>query len=162
MDEIKRTTKEVALSKLMDTCSKREICESKAIEFLWRWKVNVEHHNEILESLISNKFIDNERYARLYVKGKKNLSSWGKGKIKENLSIKRIDKEIIKNVLEEEYSNEENIENLKKALSKKMKSTKYKDEYDLRNKLVRFGISRGFEYENVLSEIKNMINLEEF
>ncbi|MEG1794551.1 MAG: regulatory protein RecX [Rikenellaceae bacterium] len=148
-------TKDKALIKLTDMCSKREICPSKATELMWRWGVKANDQQEILEYLTLNRFIDPKRYALLFVREKCRLGKWGKRKIIEALRIKHISKEVITTAIEQEYKEEK--ETLELIITQKMKTIKGKDSRDIANKLIRFALSRGFEYEevkNVLEKLK--------
>lgn len=148
-------TKDKALIKLTDMCSKREICPSKATELMWRWGVKANDQQEILEYLTLNRFIDPKRYALLFVREKCRLGKWGKRKIIEALRIKHISKEVITTAIEQEYKEEK--ETLELIIKQKMKTIKGKDSRDIANKLIRFALSRGFEYEevkNVLEKLK--------
>ncbi|MEG2282711.1 MAG: RecX family transcriptional regulator, partial [Rikenellaceae bacterium] len=80
---------------------------------------------------------------------------WGKRKIIEALRIKHISKEVITTAIEQEYKEEK--ETLELIIKQKMKTIKGKDSRDIANKLIRFALSRGFEYEevkNVLEKLK--------
>ena len=140
--------KDKALIKLSGHCSKREICTSKAHELMWRWGVPKHEQDEIVEYLISNRFIDDERYTRAFVQDKRAFSSWGRRKVEEALKIKRIPSNIIELVIREEYK-ENDLDALEIMLTDKAKNIKAKDQYDFRNKLIRFGLSRGYEYSEV-------------
>lgn len=153
MDEI---TKEKALTKLTDMCSKREICPSKATELMWRWGVKPDDQQEVLEYLTQNRYIDPKRYATLFVREKCRIGKWGKRKIIEALRIKHLSKEIIATALEQEYHEDKEV--LEAIIKQKIKTTKGKDANDIRNKVIRFALSRGFEYEEVSSVLKRIKN----
>lgn len=151
MDEI---TKEKALGKLTDMCSKREMCPSKATELMWRWGVKPNDQQAILEYLTQNRYIDPKRYALLFVREKCRIGKWGKRKIIEALRIKQLSKEVIAFAIEQEYSEDE--ENLETILKQKLKTTKGKDSRDIANKVIRFGLSRGFEFEDIKSVLEKL------
>lgn len=158
----KEITKEKALSKLMTLCSKREICTGKARELMWRWGLPQEQQEEIIADLTKYKYIDDMRYARFFVRDKSRFSAWGRHKIAENLRVKRIPQEFITQALEEEYPESANEENIRKILQQKCRSVKYRDNYDLRNKLIRFGLSRGYDREDVFREVDRIVkNIEQ-
>lgn len=147
-------TKEKALSKLADMCSKREICPSKASELMKRWGVKPDQEQEILEYLTLNRYIDPKRYATLFVREKCRTGKWGKRKIMEALYVKRISKEVIAFALEQEYKEDSSV--LIKMLKQKRTTVKGKDDNDIRNKLIRFALSRGFDFEDINSALKKL------
>lgn len=153
MDKI---TKEKALTKLTDMCAKREICPSKATELMWRWGVKPDEQQEILEYLTLHRYIDPKRYATLFVREKCRIGKWGKRKIIEALRVKHLSKEVISFAIEQEYR--EDKETLTTILKQKIKTTKGKDANDIRNKVIRFGLSRGFEYEDIATALKEIKN----
>lgn len=85
--------KEIIL-KLERHCSFSEKCKSDIIKKLYDWKI-FNNHNEIINHLITNNYINEERYALQYCRGKFNSRSWGKIKIGNHLHQKGIDKNII-------------------------------------------------------------------
>jgi regulatory protein len=100
-------------------------------------------------------FINEERYSTAFVKDKFNYNKWGKVKIAAHLRTKNIPGEIIKTSLDtidkELYKN-----TLKDLISHHRRSVKYKNNYDLKSKLLRYGLSKGFE-SNLLYDILNDI-----
>lgn len=100
----------------------------------------------IMESLIENKFLDEERFARSFTRGSYRHKKWGWNKIKMHLKNKRLTSYCIKKG-KEEIILEEYLQMIEYELSKKWKSITGKSHYEKVNKLTRFGISRGYEYE---------------
>ena len=122
--------------------------------------------SEIVGKLIEDNYINEERYAVAFVRDKSTLAGWGRKKIEYALKNKGIGQTVIKNALDS-ISSESNIALLEKLLLKKMKELKPKLESKedgtkrLREKLLRFAISRGFSYEDILKVInKTLANLE--
>ncbi|MEG2479095.1 MAG: RecX family transcriptional regulator, partial [Mucinivorans sp.] len=94
-------TPEQALETLRWLCAKMERCESDAVRSLYRWGVEKQHHREILDKLVAEKFIDQNRYARGYISEKLAAGNWGRSKIAYALNAKGIEKEIIESTLQE-------------------------------------------------------------
>lgn len=140
--------KEKGLARLMRICSVCEKCRKDALTSLERWEVDPKEHSEIVDYLIENKYIDERRYAKAFIRDKSNYSNWGETKIKMALRAKGISAELINEYIGE--INPKSMEQkIKKALETKMRSIKYKDKYDLRNKLLRFASSRGYSMDVV-------------
>ncbi len=157
MAELKRKkTAEQALRTLMNLCAKSEKSTGDAYRLLFSWGVAKEEHDKIVERLLENKFIDDRRYAEAFVRDKMNFSRWGGYKIRAALRNKKIDENIINEVLAEvdgQYMDDK----LERQLLSKMKSLKYKNSYELRAKLIRYGSGLGFEYDNVCDAIDRLM-----
>lgn len=144
-----------AFQKAAYFCSKSEKCTSEIQEKLKLWELTLEDSEIVIAKLKDEKYIDDERFARAYVKDKFRFNHWGKQKIAHMLRNKNISKEIQElafgEIEEESYSDV-----LKKLLSDKARSVKGKDEYDKRNKMMRFAIGRGFESGEIYKVLKEM------
>jgi regulatory protein len=109
----------------------------------------------IIDLLKAEKYIDDERFARAYVKDKFRFNHWGKQKIAHMLRAKSISPEI-QELAFEEIEDEGYADELLKLLTDKEKSIKAKDKFDKRNKLMRFAMGRGFETSKIYSVLKEM------
>ncbi len=133
-----------ALSKAMRQCSQREFCASDIEARLETWGVPESDCQKILSTLIKENFINEERYARAFAKDKFNYNRWGKIKIAAHLRAKRISSAIISTALES-VDNELYVNTLKSLIESHRRSVKAKNPYEMKAKLLRFGLSRGFE-----------------
>jgi regulatory protein len=145
-----------ALSKAMALCSQREYCKDDIKTKLQSWSVSDPDSLKILTVLIKENFINEKRYAEAFVKDKFNYNKWGRVKIRANLKIKKIPADIISAALEsiEQELYRKIAEDL---LKNHRRSVKAKNQYDLKGKLLRYGLSKGFESDllyDILSEIK--------
>lgn len=134
--------KQVALKKAMALCSRSEHCLSDIKYKLLEWEA--EEMESILENLIENKFIDENRFTRAFVNDKYKFNRWGKTKIAYMLRQKAVPSPIILACLNE-IPEEEYMNIAKEVFSAKIKQTKAPDKYSLKTKLYRFMASRGFE-----------------
>lgn len=134
---------EKALGRLMKQCSLSERCRKDCIVSLDRWEVAKSDQQKIIDYLVENKYVDENRYVAAYVKDKSRFSNWGEAKIKTGLRTKGISWELINEAVSE-IDTEAMEEKIVKALETKLRGLKYKDKYDLRNKLLRFAFSRGY------------------
>ena len=145
-----------ALSYTMDLCSRQEKCSSEIREKLKKFKVQEAAVEKVLQTLKKEGFIDESRYAGMFVRDKLRINRWGKIKIQYMLSSKRIPDEIIREAMEG-IDDQNYLEILKEELSKKQKSVKVENPFEVRNKLARFAQQRGFESGlifQVLDEMK--------
>ena len=111
-----------------------------------RWELPEEEQARVMQRLISERYVDDERYARAFVKDKVRYNKWGRRKVEQALWQKHIDEDIRQRVLDE-VDDEEYLSVLRPLLKQKRKSTKANSDYELNQKLVRFAISRGFTYD---------------
>ena len=89
-----------ALTKAMNQCSRRELCKSDLESRLESWGVSWNDSVKIINLLTKENFINEERYARAFVRDKFNYNKWGKIKIAAHLKSKKISSEAIKNGLD--------------------------------------------------------------
>jgi regulatory protein len=140
-----------ALSKAMAYCSRRESCNSDIRVKIKSWGIENEDADKIISTLQNENFLNELRYARSFAKDKFLYNKWGKVKIASHLKVKGISSENIKKAFEE-IDNKEYNEMIKKIIASHRKTVKAKNDYDMKARLLRFGLSRGFE-SNILYEI---------
>lgn len=152
----KQLTPKTALNRAQWLCSQREKCVSEIKLKLTQWGISEDDSSAIIKSLQKDDFINESRYALTFARDKARFNKWGPRKIEMSLRAKRINDDDIQNALieVEQFTSTQNLTDL---LAKKAKSIKYKDLYDLKNKLLRFAISRGFDYGKVLEVIDEVI-----
>jgi len=144
-----------AFDKAAFLCSRSEHCASDVREKLKLWGLSAEDAELVIIKLVEEKYIDDERFARAYVKDKFRFNHWGKQKIAFMLRSKNISSEIMELAFEE-IEDECYSDELRKILTDKEKSVKAKDKYDKRNKLMRFAMGRGFESSQISAVLKEL------
>ncbi len=140
----KTITPEMALERLEALCARSEQCTSDLLTRLYRWGVTGPSATRIIELLEDRRFVDDERFARAYVRDKYRFSRWGRRKIQAGLIAKRIARGMIDDALNE-IDGDEYREIMVSVLQAKARSMEHPDAYDNRLKLLRFGVARGFE-----------------
>lgn len=133
-----------ALNKAMYLCSKREYCREEIRQKLVSWDVSNSDSEKILDSLVAERFIDESRYANAFTRDKFKYNKWGKVKIASQLKLKRIPKDIISESLGG-IDHDAYVLLLKDLLTAQKKRIKANSEYELKGKLLRFALSKGFE-----------------
>ena len=116
------------------------------LEKMKRWELSEEAQARVMAQLIEERYVDDRRYARAFVKDKIRYNKWGRRKVQQGLWMKRIDKEIQDEVLDE-IDEKEYLDVLKPLLKQKRKSIKANSDYELNQKLVRFAYGRGFTFD---------------
>ena len=134
-----------ALNRLMDRCSAAEVCSGEAMEKLRTWGIGDHDAVKIVQRLTDLRFIDDERYARAYVRSKINGSRWGRIKVRAAMRLKRLDAETIDTALAEEIDEQTYIENLAAALRAKARTMPTRLTPAHKAKLMRFAAGRGYE-----------------
>ena len=142
----KEMTEQEAFLQLAALCAQAEHCEQEMRDKLKRWDIDESAQDRIIERLIRERYIDNERYARAFVKDKIRYNKWGRRKVQQALWLKRIDKDIQQRVLDE-IDDQEYLSVLRPLLKQKRRSIKAESDYELNQKLVRFALGRGFTFD---------------
>lgn len=146
-------TEQEALSKLQKLCSRQEKCIYDVKQRLLAWDITENKSDSIIKNLLAGRFIDEKRYAKGFVNDKFRFSKWGKAKIAYHLGQKRIDGDIIKEALEQ--IDEEDYRNSIIAILRKKRNTmKEQDTSLVRQKLIRFAQSKGFDYGTVIQSVQ--------
>ena len=142
----KEMTEQEAYLQLATLCAQAEHCEQEMRDKMKRWEIDETVQNRIIDRLVKERYIDNERYARAFVKDKMRYNKWGRRKVQQALWMKRIDNDIQQRVLDE-IDDKEYLDVLRPLLKQKRKSTKAANDYELNQKLVRFALGRGFTFD---------------
>ena len=142
----KETTEQEAYLQLAALCAQAEHCQQEMRDKMKRWEMAPEVQERVIARLIKERFIDDERYARAFVKDKIRYNKWGRRKVQQGLWMKHIDDDIQQRVLSE-VDDTEYLAVLKPLLKQKAKSIKAENDYELTQKLVRFALGRGFTYD---------------
>ena len=141
------------LQRAMRACSEREYCISDIAALLVRWGADSEEmRGWIIERLVKEKFIDERRYSRAFVLDHFRHSQWGKVKIGMALKQKRVDAAAISSGIEA-IGEEEYLELLQKILSDQRRRIKSRSRTDLKGKLLRHALGKGFESHLVYDAI---------
>ena len=125
-------------------------------EKLKAWEVDPKQAEEIVQHLIDENFLNEERFAKAFVKDKFRFNKWGKIKIKYALKQKRLDNALIDKALAS-IDDGEYEEMLASILQTKLKSLKWEYEYEKMGKLFNFAQNRGFE-SAVIDRVIRQIN----
>ena len=137
-------------------CAQAEHCQWEMLEKMRRWEVSEEAQARVMQRLVKEKYVDDERYAEAFVKDKIRYNKWGRRKVDQGLWQKHIDADIRKRVLDE-VDDDEYLSVLRPLLKQKRKTTKANSDYELNQKLMRFALGRGFTFDI----IRQCIDVEE-
>jgi regulatory protein len=118
------------------------------------WDCGLEAVENIISDLVTAGFINEERFAKAYARGKFSQKAWGKIKIKQGLKLKKVPDVLIKKALLM-IDGDAYIESLTHILTKKAALVKEKDGFKRRYKLQQYAMSRGYEADLILDVLKN-------
>ena len=150
-----KSEKEAYLT-LAALCAQAEHCQWEMLEKMRRWEVPEEAQARVMQRLVKERYVDDERYAQAFVKDKIRYNKWGRRKVDQALWQKHIDEDIRKHVLDE-VDDDEYLSVLRPLLKQKRRSTKANSDYELNQKLMRFAMGRGFTFDI----IRQCIDVEE-
>jgi regulatory protein len=140
------------VEKIKRYCAYQERCGQDIWCKLKEWKVEDKEIQKIINELIKEEYINEERFAKAFVRGKFNIKSWGNQKIIAELKRRNISdfciKEAIKEIDTTLYK-----EKLDKLARKWLNEHKQLTEQEEREKLYRFLFSKGYEQDDILNFI---------
>ena len=149
----KPLTPDQVLDKMAKYCAYQERCVKDVRDKLKTFEIPEEEKAKILDYLLDNRFVNDERFAKSFVRGKVNQSGWGVNKIRFHLIQKGIDKDIIEEALgqtdEEAYR-----QRLIEILKTKAKTVKAANDFEKKRKLATYAMQKGFEGSLVWEVLK--------
>ncbi len=145
-----------ALNRVASLCSKCEQCSPDLIKKMKGWGVSDSDIRRIISRLEEMRFLDDERFARAYAHDKLRFSGWGRMKIARGLWAKRLPRDIIDMAIAEIDEEEYNDVAMRVMSSRCRLNPGLLDSYEDRVKLLRHGVSRGFEISLISKIIKTL------
>ena len=154
----RRPTADEMLVKMAGLCAGAEQCAADIRQKILKQGFSSEDAGKMLEYLISNKYIDDARYARAYAVDKVRFSGWGRMKVRIGLRAKGMSDSVIAQALN--YIPDADYHGaLQKVLVAKSRNLDLSDIKD-RQKLYRHLASRGFESQLIISAMRNLVNVQ--
>lgn len=150
MDEIVRK----ALLRLQNQCVRREYSVSdirkKALKLL---DGDTSKTEEVVNSLIKDKFVDDLRYASAFAREKASISGWGRVKIAYMLRAKGISDDIVNEAMSD-VDEGKSKDKMERIISAKYKTLKSDPQWKI--KLIRYSLSRGYQYDEIMEHINSL------
>lgn len=143
-DEIKQ--------KLVNYCVYQDRCHSEVEQKMKEFLLIPEAKEEILLYLIKENYLNEERFTRSYVRGKFYIKKWGRNKIKVNLLQKGISEKLIIKAYDE-IDEKDYLVAIKTILEKITPTLKGLKEYQKKQKIIKYLLSKGYEYDLIVNEI---------
>ena len=145
----------IAIERIKNYCALQDRCQWDVLEKMREWGLQQATKDHILEILINEKFVDEERYATSFCRGKFRIKNWGKRKITNELKRKQISIICINIGLQEIDENDYN-QVLDKLFHQKKSTLKDKNQFTKKTKIANFLIQRGFESNLVWDKIREL------
>lgn len=135
---------------MVNYCVYQDRCHSEVEQKMRDFHLIPEAKDEIILYLIRENYLNEERFTRSYIRGKFSIKHWGRSKIRQHLKFKGISDKLITRCMEEIDDSEYNRELLKiyESYSARQKG---QQPYQKRAKTIRYLMSRGFSYEEILA-----------
>ncbi len=145
-----------ALPKIKQYCAYQERCHSEVRDKLYSFGLHKNDVEEIISTLITENYLNEERFAIHFAGGKFRMKQWGKTKIKRALKYKQVSDYCIRKALKE-IDSAEYQKTFKKLVQQKMKSLKSeKNIFIKKRKLQDFLLQRGFETNMIREVVKQL------
>ena len=152
----KTYTVEEAKRKLEHYCAYQERCHKEVQEKLRAMQMIPEAIDQIIVHLLQHNFLNEERFAKAFVRGKFNTKKWGRGRLLVELKRKAISKANIE-IAFKEINDEDYIETFNALAEKRVAAIKETDKYKKKKKLIDYLLYRGWESHLVYDKASELI-----
>lgn len=153
-------TEQEAYQKLSALCALAEYCCWDMMKKMKNWefedndcKDEIKEH--IISKLVSERFIDESRFAKAFVRDKFRYNHWGVVRIQQELKMRHIAQKHI-DIAIQEIDDDDNLDTLRDIIQKKKSSVKGKSDYEIKVKLIRFAVGRGFKMDDVIKIVGDL------
>ncbi len=144
-----------ALEKLRKYCAYQERSHKDVDDKMWELKIPHDWRDDIILSLMRENFLNEERFARTYARGKFSIKKWGRVKITQGLKKHAVSKKCIQLGLTE-IDEEEYLKVLVDTIELKRSKLKEKNQWKRRAAIYKFVTGRGFESGLVNEVMKDL------
>jgi regulatory protein len=152
---VKKSTPSEAKQKIYRYCAYQERAHQEVRDKLYEYGLHQNEVEEILTQLITEGFLNEERFARAFAGGKFRMKKWGKLKIVHELESRGLTKNCIRAGLSE-IDPQDYLATLQEVAQKKMDQTLIENVYARREKVANYAIQKGFEPELVWKIVKEI------
>ena len=152
-----RLSPKEALAKIQHYCAYQERSHKEVKNKLFEYGLYASEVDELISHVITQGFLNEERFAKAFAGGKFRIKKWGKLKIQNELEFLGVSKRNITTALKE-IDSVEYTKTLKSLINKKASQTTEQNSFKRKNLIARFVISKGFESELVWEMLKDMLD----
>ena len=151
VDEIKR--------KLEHYCVYQDRCHKEVEQKIKEYRLIPEAREKILLSLLQDNFLNEERFAKNFARGKFRIKHWGKQRIVRELKFRNISAYNIKTALQE-IDEQEYLKTIYRITEKRNEVLSEKNRYKRKKKLTDFLLRKGYETDLVFKTVEEVLNLK--
>lgn len=152
----KTYTVDEAQKRLERYCAYQERCHQEVTQKLYEMRMIPEARDQIIVNLLQNNFLNEERFAKAFVRGKFRIKKWGKQRLQIELKRRAINKTIIAIALKE-IDNDAYYDTFNALAEKKFESLTETNLQKKRKKLVDYLAYRGWESQMIYDKIRELI-----
>ncbi len=156
MNPQKTYTVDEAQKKLESYCAYQERCHKEVRDKLKEMRMIPEAIDTIIVCLIQNNYLNEERFAKAFVRGKFRIKKWGRNRLVRELKFKEISKYSIDNALKE-IDIEDYHETLDELVKKRIDQVKEKNIYKKKRKVADYLLYRGWESHLVYEKLNEYL-----
>ena len=151
-----RFTPDQSVPKIKQYCAYQERCHAEVRDKLYSFGLNKIEVEEIISDLITENYLNEERFAIHYAGGKFRMKQWGKIKIKQALKFKQVSEYCIKKALKE-IDTKDYEKTFHKLVDQKLKTLKSeKNIFIKKRKLQDFLLQKGYESEMIRETVNRL------
>jgi len=150
----KYVSKAEALAKLQRYCAYQDRCHQEVRSKLLDLGIYGDDLEEIIADLIQENFLNEERFARSFARGKFRMKKFGRVWIKRELKQRKVSAYCIRKAMAE-IEEGDYQKTLEEVIKKKYKNLKESDDFTRKGKVAKYVINRGFEPKLVWELLKN-------
>lgn len=144
----KSYTFEEIKQKMMVYCTYQDRCHQEVEQKMRDFLLIPEARDEILLFLMREQYLNEERFTRSYIRGKFSIKSWGRNKISNHLRQKGVPDKLIRSCFDE--IDPIDYERVLAKSYERYFDTQTGKAHQKRSKTIRYLLSRGFEYDEIL------------
>lgn len=149
-------TPEQSLPKIKQYCAYQERCHAEVRDKLYSFGLRKTEVEEIISELITENYLNEERFAIHFAGGKFRMKQWGKIKIKQALKAKQLSDYCIKKALKE-IDSKEYQKTFQKLAEQKLKTLKSeRNIFIKKRKMQDFLLQKGFETQMIQQELQKI------
>ncbi len=145
-----------ALNKLQRYCAYRERCPKEVYEKMTMLNVPKNLQDTIITQLKTDNFLNEKRFAEIFVHDKFYLSQWGKYRIVQELKNRQIAEQLITHSLQQEIDETEYLKTFQLLLTKRLKTLHQLPLAEQKRKTIDYLLRKGFEAELVYESLQKI------
>jgi regulatory protein len=150
---------EQVIQKIEHYCAYQDRCHEEVTQKLRSLKMNSEEIDRIIAHLIHDNFLNEERFAKSFARGKHRIKHWGKIRITNELKCRGINQTLI-NIALKEISPEEYYDTFENLANRNWESIQETNSLKKRKKFCDYMLRRGFESNLVYEKLKELESSE--